>query len=362
VPWLTRLTWSTDWASSRPGHSVATGQPVKADDTSFPLKRSAGGHPQTPPPKRHLKILNNLQDTDANTVFDDDEDAPANHSFTPRPLWVLGDRDKLQFLGEEWWTDATMFYVLQFLQTLFDPQAVRFLDPASVDEPEQLRLAGDQVQFPQAGIRKLPVSPTAQLLFPMCVAGEHWVAVRIRPSRNVIDIFDPKLNHHYYAEACEKVQSFCQIGLQQLDEPRYTHSAPIQQANNNDCGPIAMIIITYCAFNEVIDTDVDLQCCRRLFYHLVCDKSRRTNKKEPAEETSSYITLETIDRGTRLSLETNTIRGHIDSVASHLEQIRGFVREAVAPRLWTREGLALVSKMQKAASNQVELPSEILLA
>ena len=109
----------------------------------------------------------------------------------------------------------------------------------------------------------------------------------------------------------------------------------------------------------MIDPDVDLQCCCRLFCHLVCDNSSSTNKKEPAEETSSYTTLEAIDRGTRLSLETNTIRGHIDSVASHLEQIRGFVREAVAPRSWTREGLALVSKMQKAASNQVELPSEI---
>jgi hypothetical protein len=286
------------------------------------------------------------------TVTDDEGESPPVDGKRTRPPWVLDERDISRIVGGGWWNDAVMSCALQFLQTLFDPHSVQFLDPISVNEPASLGIVGNHVQSPLTGIQRLPISPTAQLLFPLCVAGGHWVAVRVRPGRNVVDIFESKLNLDYFRRACEKVRSFYRSVLKLSDEPQYFHTAPIRQGNNTDCGPLAMIIIVYCAFDKTIDSSVNVDCCRRLFYKLLCEDV--IDVEDTAEFTLPFSSMGTIAR------DPDAIEDYLQDRALQLEKFRRSIRRTIVPHPWTENGFGLVSVMQNAASTRADVPPEVL--
>lgn len=292
------------------------------------------------------------------TSNDDVPDVFAVDNHQSRPSSGLVDYDVARFLGDEWWNDAIMYSILQFLQTLVDPQSVTLVDPLSFLEGGQGQDSEgeDHPQFPLFFSQRLvDTSPSAQVLFPLCVAGEHWVAVRVRPGWKTVDVFDSKFNRAYYDEACGKIRHFFEAGLGQVDEPHFTHSAPIGQENCDDCGPITMIVIAHCAFNKSIDPRVDPKSCRRLFYHLVCDEP---NTRETVGQSNRYIYIDRIEDD-RVELDLESVLGHVSTVAANLEKFRRAVREACGSSMWTAEALALVYEMQRASTGQDEVPQEV---
>lgn len=123
------------------------------------------------------------------------------------------------------------------------------------------------------------------------------------------------------------------------------------QGNNTHCGPIAMLVIIYCAFDKTIDANVDVDHCRHLFYNLLCEDI--IDVDEPAKGTLPSPSQETVGGNEPVVVDPEAIEDYLDKLGR-------LIRRQVAPSSWTEEGLRLASMMQNAASTQADVPSEVL--
>ena len=325
-------------ASTRSGNDSNL-SPTKSLESGKQRKRSATSLPLS---KRQRQLS-----PESIQSIADDEDHVTDDNL-PRPPWSLSAADKSRFSSPRWWNDAIMFSALQFLQTLFDPEDIRLLDPASVSAPGQLPREAGHIQFPLLGVKKLSLSSSAQLLFPLCLK-DHWVAVRVRRGRRVVDIFDSKLDNYYYDEACKKLTLFFRDGLGEQDKPVYVHSAPVKQKNNDDCGPIAVMVITYLAFARLIDPNIHVSSSRDMFRCLLCDTSGSPVAKLSMTPSATQPQ----------DLHPKVIASYLRNIADQMEDIGRRVLVEADSLSWASTGLELINLMESAVQNRTTPPDEV---